>query len=246
MDPADPEVLAAKIKYKEALGFHKLQVFNFVLKVKDSDNPDILYLLGQYYESQGEEEEAVTYYRLALEKGNQEASSCLFHLYRAKKRLKVKHLSYLGNYLNKDANFTLGSMFLAQKKEQEAIIRLSLAAIFNHPDAIMMLSDHFYHKKDYHRVIDYVKEYLKLDEKKRRQEMEERLGICYYHNKDYDHAYETLRKCSTGEAYFLIGQMYETGIGKIKNMDRALRIMKKAVSLDIINAKPTISKFLPV
>ncbi|WP_026691847.1 tetratricopeptide repeat protein [Peribacillus kribbensis] len=231
MDPEDPEVLEAKIKYKKELGFQKLQVYNFVLKLKDSDDSGILFILGQYYENQDYEKEAAKFYRLALEKGNKKAGGSLFSLYQSKKILSVEHLTYLGNYLNRDANFQLGSMLLAQGKEQEAIIRLSLAAIYEHSEAIFQLAELFYRKRDYNRVIDYAKAYLGLDKKEKGQEIQELLGVCYYNNKDYEQAYETLCNCSTGEAYFLIGQMYETGAGKMKNMELALQYYSKGSKL---------------
>lgn len=225
MTSIDDDVISAKIRYRKNLGFSDNQAISLSLKLNKTNDPDILYFLGSYY-AKTDQSKAIKYYRYALENGNIQAGEELYHLYESNKSLLIPNLKFLGNHMITEANFKLGKLYLSKNNEKSAIIHFSLAAINEHQESILHLADLFYHKKDYTRAIEYYQT-LRKYKGKTNHKITQNLGTCYYQKKDYHNAYETLKNCPRGEAYFMIGQIYEKGLGKIANVTKALPYFEK-------------------
>jgi TPR repeat protein len=229
MTNSDRDVISSKIIYRKNLGFSDMQAVNLCSKLGRTDDPEILFLLGQFYAKKNSPE-AIKYYQYALEKGNSKAGDELYQLYENKQNLTVQNLIYLGNLLNVKANFKLGMTYLAQNNEKGAIIHFSLAAIYEHSASILQLAEIFYKRKDYNRASEYYQAFRKLGGTGN-QQITQRLGTSYYLKKDYQNAFETLKNCPTGDAYFMVGQIFENGLGKIANESKALPYYEKGKQL---------------
>ncbi|MEH7389395.1 tetratricopeptide repeat protein [Bacillus sp. JJ1474] len=225
----DREAVEAKIRYRDQLGLSIQQAINLSLKVKDTEDPDIQFLLGKYYEIKKNAQSAIDYYKKSLEAGNEQAGNHLLGLYQSQNNLSMPNLIYLGNLLNSEANYLLGEKYLTLNNTSKAIIHLTFASMFIHKKALLRLAQLYFQMRNFEMAIESM--HTLLDHGITNGRIMETLGICYYEKKDYQNAYEKLMAAKTGESFYRIGNMYEQGYGRIKDINKALEYYRKGKDL---------------
>lgn len=132
----------------------------------------------------------------------------------------------------------------------KAIKYLNIAASQNHPKAMEMLGDIHYEKamtagnKERKELLKNALWYYTAAEKKKKLKKAtlERVGTIYHKEENYQSAKSYLEKAKTGQAFFLLGQMYENGQGIAANRETAFEYYEMAANLGHAQAQVEYSR----
>ena len=198
-------------------------------------------LLGEAQFHSGRVMDAKETLKTALTRGDLEAGNFMFahwwdetmHLFLADNGVPQAACEYgIMVYKEYSRIYQSGSL-------DKAIKYLNIAAARNYPRAMAMLGDIHYEKamtasnKERKELLKNALWYYTAAEKKQglKKATLERVGTIYHKEENYQSAKSYLEKAKTGQAFFLLGQMYENGQGIAANKETALEYYEKAVNL---------------
>lgn len=220
----DRDILKAKVELRQMLGITDLEAGMICEEIGFLDTAEELYIMAKYIENR-DLSGAKRYYRLAFERGHKKAGEELFHKYLNK---DINGIRYLANLLHPDANYILGEYYISEKKYGVAIFHYKLAGIFDHMDSIVKLGD-IYFNRDCRKSISLYNYVIKKGGKNK--ELLTKLGEGYYILKDYNKAHDVLMDSNTAKAYFLLGKIYDFGLGRMKDLQKAKKYYRNAKNI---------------
>ena len=240
----EQDIIRVKIEYHEKLGLNTNDIYKDIFKLKTYKTSKECFILGDYYSDKEDMKNAIFYYKLSLEKGEELAGDKLLYIYqKVYKNIEtyIKEYEYLGDLLNNKANFELGKYYYKNKKIKKGKFYLKLSSIYGNEEAINLLVNIAIEEKNADEALAFLN--LLLKNEKYNEYVNYMIGKIYFYKKDYISAYEYLNKCTNeGEAFMLIGQMFEYGYGRMKNIDEAIKWYEKAIKHGNLVAKSSLAK----
>lgn len=208
-------------------------------------------LLGEAQFHSGRVMDAKETLKTALTRGDLEAGDFMFAHWKETTRL------FLADNGVPQAACEYGIMVYKEYSQTDqsgsldkAIKYLNIAASQNHPRAMEMLGDIHYEKamtasnKERKELLKNALWYYTAAEKKKKLKKAtlERVGTIYHKEENYQSAKSYLEKAKTGQAFFLLGQMYENGQGIAANRETAFEYYEMAANLGHAQAQVEYSR----
>lgn len=237
-------VLKAKVKFGKNINLPVEEVVEYVKSIREPLDGYENYILGEHY-SKIDTSQAMFFYRKALEEGYLEAGNKLIQYQESRNYFELEKLA---NMLVPEANYLYGVNCLENNKYARGITYLKIAAVFEHIKAIHTLANIEYknaigkHMKPDERTEKSINiafqlyQYL-LYKNPNDIDAIEKLGQIYYWKKQYRKSRELLEKCTTADALFTCGRMYQYGNGVAQDLNKARDLFKSALNKGHTRAK---------
>lgn len=237
--------------------YHQEVVKSLSSREKDECNADELCYLGLWAEQKEEYDKANGYYRDAVHKGSMQAGERLIKLSSGDSETKRSVWEELSEHMVPEANFRLARLYRNKEPRKEEFY-LRLAAACGHFQATKDIADKMFdaicEKEECESVLDgrkkgvdaaakkdikaLLKTYLAVFDLEKscrhtvsadeRKTVLLNIGVLYYLISDYTNAFTYLNQAQTGQAFFLLGLIYENGYGVSRSLEKASGCYRKA------------------
>lgn len=233
---ANRMVLKAKVKFGKNIYLPMEEIAEYAKSIREPLDGYENYILGEYY-SKIDNNQAKFFYRKALEEGYLEAGNKLIQYQESRNYFELEKLA---NMLVPEANYLYGVNCLENNKYARGITYLKIAAVFEHVKAIHTLANIEYmnslgkHMNPDERTEKSINiafqlyQYL-LYKNPNDIDAIEKLGQMYYWKKEFRKSRELLEKCTTADALFTCGRMYQYGNGVAQDIHKARDLFKSAL-----------------
>lgn len=237
-------VLKAKVKFGGFIDLSSMEIGEYAKSIDEPLDGYEYYVLGENY-SRVNSSKAKIYYKKSLEQGYLDAGNKLVQYQDSKSYFELENLA---NMLVPEANYLYGIKCLENNKYARGITYLKIAAVFEHSKAIYKLADIEYSNacrkyvnpdertEKSINIAFQLYQYL-LNKNPHDTDVIEKLGQMYYWRKDYRKSRELLEKCTSAEALFTCGRMYQYGNGVAQDIYKARDLFKSASNKGHIRAK---------
>lgn len=204
-----------------------------------SQDAQVLFELGMAAQALQVFDKAKQYFRKAVVKRHQEAG--VYYLDYVEDS-DIREIERIANLLIPEANYLAGMYYLDDNRFAKGVTYLKIAAAFKHVEAIEKISEiefgrylkvRKHNREEATEILDnaILLHQFVLKEQPNNKDTKERLGKLYYWDENYRQAEEILSTCSTGEAKFLCGKIYQYGDGFAQDLEKAKRFFTEAKRL---------------
>lgn len=231
-------LLKKKLEMRQQLKLSTEECVDIIDSLDLPRSPMEYRLLGEAQYAQGERENAKENLKHALEAGDMEAGEFLYTMCK-----NEVGLVYLADNGVAKAAYQYGESFYKQeyiRRHRDEALRtamkyLHIAAAREHIQALELLGDIWFdramaHQDSRKQFLGNALSYYEAVQKKKKlnKTVQERMGIIYVEQGDYQRARSRLEEAGTLQALFVLGQLYEQGLGVAADEKKALEYYEKA------------------
>ncbi|MCH5260584.1 MAG: hypothetical protein J1F18_12560 [Lachnospiraceae bacterium] len=258
----NPYIGRLRLRHRKELGLDEKTCGEIIASLLSPLTPEEQRLNGQYLYQLRKTEQARSELYAALAQGDEEAGHLMLKYFTVNTSAR-EDIALFGSAeaamqvgKEKAGNWNTAPLQnTAPQREQlftEAVKFLNIAAAGGEAEAYKLLSDLWFR-----RGMGYMQRYgeagvqakncfnacLRNAEKSPMGSRDyTQMGTAAFHLKNYISAMEYLKKAETGDAYALLGYMYENGVGTAKNRSTALSRYEKAMNLGNTQARVSYDK----
>lgn len=225
-------ILKSKVEFRKELKISERELQDIVSNIKKLTTGEEFYIRANSLKNKNLEA-SKRFYKLGSEHNNDKCKDELYNIY-IREYDNIKNMENLAALLHKEANYYMAKYY-KDNKLFKYIFHLKLAAALKHSDAIYDLAEVSLNNGDYNSSI-LLYDYLSNNGYKE-NECLLKLGESYFRVKQYYKATDILEKCNNERAYYMLGEIYEHGMGRMRDYNKAMYYYNKASYLGHLQAK---------
>ena len=225
-------ILKTKIEFRKELKISEREAQEIVENIKSLTTGEEFYIKANSLKNKSLEA-SKRFYKLGSEQNHVKCKDELYNIY-LKENDNIRNMENLAALLHKEANYYMANYY-KENKLFKHIFYLKLAAALKHSDAIYDLAEISLNNGDYNSSIllyDYLFNYGYKED-----ECVLKLGESYFRAKQYYKATDILEKCEDRRAYYMLGEIYEHGMGRMRDYNKAMYYYNKASDWGHLQAK---------